>query len=149
MPDPLEVAVEAAREGGRVLMRRFGSLRPAQMRKKGKYDWVTDSDRAAEKAILRVIRRAFPAHSVMAEESAPGGGSHPWQWLVDPLDGTVNYMHRFPMFAVSVAVAQNGTLEAGVVFDTLRNELFTALRGHGARRQPGSAAGPVTVEPFP
>jgi len=129
----LEVAVRAARAGGTVLRRRIGSLKPAQIRKKGRYDWVTDADHASEEEILRIVRGAFPAHSVRAEESGASGGSSGYEWLIDPLDGTVNYMHRFPMFAVSIALAYQGQVQVGVVLDPVRGELFTARRGKGAR----------------
>lgn len=133
MPDPFfQVAVRAARAGGAVLMSGFGRLRPGQIRKKGKYDWVTEMDHRSEEAILRVIRRAFPGHSVQAEESLPGRAAGRFQWLIDPLDGTVNYLHSFPMFAVSVALAVDGRLEVGAVYDPVRRELFTARRGRGA-----------------
>ena len=132
-PDPfLPVAVRAARAGGRVLMSRLGRLTPKQIRRKGRYDWVTDADHASERAILKVLRSAFPDHAVQAEESAPRAAAGPYQWLVDPLDGTVNYLHGFPMFAVSIALTKNGVLETGVVYDPLRGELFAARRGRGA-----------------
>lgn len=128
----LSVAVRAARAGGRVLMSRYGRLRPAQIRRKGRYDWVTEMDHRSEEEILRVIRRAFPGHSVQAEESLPGRASGRFQWLIDPLDGTVNYLHSFPMFAVSIALAVDGRLEVGAVYDPVREDLFTARRGRGA-----------------
>jgi len=129
----LEVAVRAARAGGRILLSRLNRLQRSQIRKKGKYDWVTDVDHASEEAILRIVRRAFPTHSVKAEESAPTEAARARQWLIDPLDGTVNFMHRFPMFCVSIAFMEAGRLEAGVVYDPVRKELFTARRGQGAR----------------
>ena len=129
----LEVAVRAAREGGRILLSRLNRLQRSQIRRKGKYDWVTDVDQASEEAILKIIRKAFPSHSVKAEESAPAEATRARQWLIDPLDGTVNFMHRFPMFCVSIAFMERGRLEAGVVYDPTRGELFTARRGQGAR----------------
>lgn len=129
---PLEVAVAAARAGGRILLDRLGTLRGGQIHRKGRYDWVTDADHASERAILRVLRTAFPAHAIRAEESGIQGPSASWEWLVDPLDGTVNYLHSFPVFAVSIGLAREGKLEVGVVFDPLRKELFTAQRGKGA-----------------
>ncbi len=126
--------MKAAQAGGRVLLRHWGRLRVGQVRKKGRYDWVTDVDHASEEAILRVIRKAFPRHAIRAEETAPRATGRS-QWLIDPLDGTVNYVHSFPFFAVSVAFAQDGVLEVGVVYDPIREELFTAftaLRGRGA-----------------
>ncbi len=128
----LETAVEAARAGGRVLMKSWGKLRQGQVRRKGPHDWVTDLDHASERTILALIRKAFPDHAIRAEESGRSAGRARFEWLVDPLDGTVNYMHSFPMFAVSVALARDGVLEAGVVYDPVREELFTAERGRGA-----------------
>ena len=128
----LEVAVRAARKAGLILMKRVNTLRRGQIRRKGRHDWVTDVDHASEEAILRIVRKAFPTHSVKAEESAPTKGSDSFQWYIDPLDGTVNYMHRFPMFAISIAMAKEGALEVGVVYDPMREELFSAQRGHGA-----------------
>lgn len=128
----LQVAVRAARAGGRILKRRMEGLRRSQFSRKGKYDWVTEVDRESERAILKVLRKTFPDHSVKAEESAPAEAACARQWLVDPLDGTVNYMHRFPMFCVSIAFVERGRLEVGVVYDPMREELFTARRGHGA-----------------
>ena len=128
----LEVAVRAARAGGKILTERFGTLQRNEIQKKGKYDWVTDVDRTSEQIILRILRSSFPEHSIRAEESGISPSGSAWQWLVDPLDGTVNYMHGFPMFAVSIALAHQGKLEVGVVFDPLRKELFTAQRGKGA-----------------
>ena len=128
----LEVAVRAARTGGRILRGRLGRLQRSQIRKKGKYDWVTDADHASEKAILAVLRRSFPRDSIKAEESAPSVASESRQWLIDPLDGTVNFLHGFPMFCVSIGLMERGRLEVGVVYDPTREELFTARRGHGA-----------------
>ena len=127
----LEVAVRAAQAGGKILLRHWGNLKSGQVRKKGKWDWVTDVDHASEKAILRVIRAAFPEHAIVAEETAPEAAGR-YEWLIDPLDGTVNYVHSFPFFAVSIAFASNGILEVGVVYDPIRRELFTARRGEGA-----------------
>lgn len=129
----LAVAVQAARASGRLLMRRMGTLRTWEVRRKGKADWVTDVDRESERTILALLRKHFPGHAVQAEESSPGRTSGSRQWLIDPLDGTVNYMHRFPIFCVSIALAVEGQVEVGVVLDPVRQELFTARRGHGAR----------------
>ncbi|HVP37978.1 MAG TPA: inositol monophosphatase family protein [Candidatus Saccharimonadales bacterium] len=137
-PDPgaralLRVAVEAARAGGAVLRRSFGAGHAYA--RKGVIDLVTSTDLAAEAAILRVLRRRVPDHEVLAEESgahASRGGS-PFRWLIDPLDGTTNFAHGYPFVCTSVAVVRAGRAVAGAVFDPLRDELFTAARGHGAR----------------
>ena len=128
----LDVAVKAARAGGRILMAHLGKLTAADVSRKGESDWVTTIDRASEKAVIGVLLKAFPGHTIKAEESAPTARAGLYQWLIDPLDGTTNYIHRFPMFCVSIALAHAGRLEVGVIYDPQRNELFTARRGHGA-----------------
>lgn len=128
----LPVAVQSAKAGGKILMARLGKLKPSELSRKGKHDWVTAADRASEAAIIRTIKRTFPTHTFRAEESAPTAAAAEYQWVIDPLDGTVNYIHRFPMFCVSVALMKQGRLEVGVIFDPSRNELFTAQRGRGA-----------------
>lgn len=128
----LEVAVQAARAGGKILMNHYGRLKKGDIAKKGESDWVTAVDHAAEKEIISVIRAVFPEHTVKAEESAPDTAPAPFQWLIDPLDGTINYIHQFPSFAVSIGFAQEEALQVGVVYDPLREELFTASRGGGA-----------------
>ncbi|MBI3616268.1 MAG: inositol monophosphatase [Candidatus Omnitrophica bacterium] len=129
----LSVAVRAARAAGSILMRRYGKLTKADLAEKGDSDWVTTIDHASERTIIQILMKAFPDHTVKAEESAPTAAAGSYQWLIDPLDGTINYIHQFPAFCVSIALAQYGQLEVGVVFDPLRKELFTARRGHGAR----------------
>lgn len=99
---------------------------------KGAIDLVTEVDRRSEALILREIRRLFPGHRVLAEESGGVAGSDGYMWYVDPLDGTVNYAHGVPFFSVSIAYAQEGVTRLGVVYDPLRNELFAAERGAGA-----------------
>ena len=128
----LSVAQEAAREAGRILMDHYGKLKNDEVSRKGDYDWVTTIDRLSEEMIIRILKSAFPDHTILAEESAPETPRGRMQWLIDPLDGTVNYIHRFPMFGVSIALMQEGTLQVGVVYDPIRQELFTALSGEGA-----------------
>ena len=128
----LSVAVKAARCAGEILLKSWGRLRKKNIHRKEGMDWVTDVDRAAEKAILRIISTEFPDHTFKAEESAPTAAAHPMQWLIDPLDGTANYIHGFPLFCVSIALLRRGVLEVGVIFDPLREELFTAERSKGA-----------------
>jgi myo-inositol-1(or 4)-monophosphatase len=127
----LEVAVDAARRAGALLLERFGSLR--QIHYKGSpSNLVTEMDQQAEALVVDCIRRRFPDHAILAEEGGvrPGSASH--RWIVDPLDGTTNYAHGMPFFAVSIALEIEGRVQVGVVFDPNRDECFTATRGRGA-----------------
>ncbi len=133
-PEPgelLAVAEEAARAGARELMAWQGRF---TSRSKGRHDLVTDADLASEKAIRAVIAERYPGHGVLGEE-APAAEQldREYCWVVDPLDGTTNYVHGFPCYGVSVAAAHLGRLLAGVVYDPLRDECFTAAAGGGAR----------------
>lgn len=128
----LNIAVKAARRAGAVINRAAleGGL---EVRAKNRNDFVTQVDRAAEQAVIDVIRRAYPDHSFLAEESgaAPGARTE-YLWVIDPLDGTTNYIHGFPQYCVSIALEHKGTLTQAVVYDPWKNELFTASRGRGA-----------------
>lgn len=124
------VAVEAAVEAGRILRWRFQTV--LEIQHKGEIDLVTEADLAGERAILSRIRSAFPDHAVLAEESGETTHVSPWLWVVDPLDGTTNFAHGFPVFAVSIALLHEGQRVLGVVYDVMRDELFSAQRGHGA-----------------
>lgn len=128
----LNVAVMAARRGGNLLVRKMVDLGKLRVEKKGHNDYVSEADRAAEKAVIETIHRHYPDHAILAEESGAAGDSDT-VWIIDPLDGTTNFLHGFPVFCVSIGVRQKGRLEAGVVYDPLRQELFTASRGHGAQ----------------
>jgi myo-inositol-1(or 4)-monophosphatase len=123
-------AVAAAERAGAVLLQRF--TQPRTVEKKGLIDLVTDADRAAEEAALAVIRGRFPGHAILAEESGAHGASGV-RWLLDPLDGTTNYAHGLPHFAVSVACEVDGRLEAAAILDPCKGELFTAVHGRGAK----------------
>ena len=127
----LATAVEAARIGGEVLRRNLDQAGSLNVIHKGKNDFVTRVDREAEAAIISFIRGRFPAHAFLAEESSPERGVEA-EWIIDPLDGTTNYIHRYPFFATSVAVRTGGEVAAGAVYDPVRDELFAAARGHGA-----------------
>jgi myo-inositol-1(or 4)-monophosphatase len=130
--DLREACAEAARRGGDVLRERWGTRRTIEF--KGGIDLVTDADRAAEEAVLGFLRGRFPGASILAEESgASGGSAGGLRFFVDPLDGTTNYAHGVPHFAVNVAVADGRGLAAGATLDPLRGELFVAARGEGAR----------------
>jgi myo-inositol-1(or 4)-monophosphatase len=134
--DSLErTAVRAAYRGAEVLRARYGKL--SSIEKKGPSDLVTDADFASETEIVATIRAAFPDHAIVAEESGVRDGAAEWRWLVDPLDGTVNYAHQVPFFAVSIACVQGDEGRLGVVLNPVSGELFTARSGGGARK-PGS-----------
>jgi len=137
----LRVARQAALAAGALL--RLNFTRPHDVTLKGVIDPVTESDLQSQEIILSLLQRAFPEHDFLAEEDRgeknPGPGGHPRppdpsrpRWIIDPLDGTVNYAHGFPMFCVSIACEVAGAVEVGVIYDPLREELFEARRGHGA-----------------
>jgi myo-inositol-1(or 4)-monophosphatase len=121
----------AARRGGSVLLRHLNRLDKLRVEKKGHNDFVSDADRAAETAVIEVIHKHYPDHAILAEESGVLGNSDT-VWIIDPLDGTTNFLHGFPQFCVSVAVKVKGRVEAGAVYDPMRQELFAASRGNGA-----------------
>jgi myo-inositol-1(or 4)-monophosphatase len=110
----------------------FDQLDRLEYSSKGRNDYVSQADVEAERAVLDVLTRAYPDHGIIAEESGEREGSE-YTWVIDPLDGTTNFLHGFPMFAVSVAVTRGGVLEHGVVYDPLHDEMFTASRGEGAQ----------------
>jgi myo-inositol-1(or 4)-monophosphatase len=124
------IAEEAARLAGRVLAERFQGERTIEFKRSG-IDLVTDADKAAEEVLLRLLRERYPHHSILAEESGASQGTG-LRWLVDPLDGTTNYAHHMPHFSVSVAVDGPAGVLAGVVYDPMRDELFSAAKGQGA-----------------
>lgn len=128
----LAVALEAAAAGAMVLRQRFGQT--LEVRHKGDVDLVTDADQAAEGAIVAVIRRHFPDHDILAEEQDWGRQASAYRWIIDPLDGTTNFAHGYPWFAVSVALEVSGVVEAGVVHAPVPNTVFSAQRGGGAWR---------------
>ncbi|SNB49679.1 inositol monophosphatase family protein [Thermoflexus hugenholtzii] len=124
------VAVEAAVEAGRVL--RWHFRRGLEIHYKGEIDLVTEADLAAEQVLISRIREAFPDHQLLSEESGEILQRSPWLWVVDPLDGTTNFAHGFPVFSVSIALLHEGQRVLGVVYDVMRDELFAARRGEGA-----------------
>ena len=128
----LNIAVRAARRAGSIINRSALEGAPLEVRAKQANDYVTQVDRAAEEAIMDVVRKAYPDHDFMAEESGTTGAEAQYRWIIDPLDGTTNYIHGFPQYCVSIAVEQRGSLVHGVVYDPVRNELFTASKGRGA-----------------
>ncbi len=127
----LNIAVRAARRAGEIIVRSMNRLESLTVSSKGRNDFVTEVDRAAEQEIIATIRRHHPQHAFLAEESG-ASGEHDTRWIIDPLDGTTNFLHGFPVFAVSIACQVKGRLEHAVVYDPMRQELFTASRGAGA-----------------
>lgn len=127
----LNVAVMAARRAGGTLIRNLVKVHKLKVEQKGHNDYVSEADYAAERAVIGTIHKHYPDHAILAEESGAQGESDT-VWIIDPLDGTTNYLHGFPVFAVSIAVQHKGRLEHGVVYDPIRQELFTASRGDGA-----------------
>lgn len=134
-------ALQAADRGGQVLRRHFGRL--TQITKKGATDLVTEADLAAEAAIVETLRTAFPSHGILAEEGGRIAGQEAALWIVDPLDGTTNFAHGLPLFAVSIALSEAGRLVHGVVFNPVSGELFCATAGRGATRN----GRPIRVSP--
>ena len=128
----LNIAVRAARRAGDIIVRAIPRIEAVEIHTKGRNDYVTEVDRAAEADIIETIRRLHPDHAFLAEESGESGQGEV-VWIIDPLDGTTNFMHGFPTFAVSIACQIRGRLEHAVVFDVMRQELFTASRGEGAQ----------------
>ncbi|MFQ5863996.1 MAG: inositol monophosphatase family protein [bacterium] len=128
----LETAKEAARLGGKIVMESLKSQERMQIDRKQRFDFVTQVDHRSEAAILDFIKERHAGHSILAEESGGTQKAKGYLWLVDPLDGTKNYIHGFPMFAVSVALMCEGQLLVGAVLDPVRNELFYAEKGKGA-----------------
>ena len=128
----VNIAIRAARRAGELMIRQLNQLETLHVAEKSRNEFVTQIDRLAEEAIIEIIRDHYPEHSILAEESGASGDNE-YQWIIDPLDGTTNYIHGFPVFSVSIAVAQRGELQHGVVYDPLRQEIFSASRGQGAQ----------------
>jgi len=127
----VNIAIRAARRAGEIMLRQWNHVHELEVAEKGRNDFVTKIDQMAEEAIIEVIREYHPDHAIIAEESGQSGDSKT-QWIIDPLDGTTNYLHGFPVFSVSIAVMEDGELQHGVVYDPLRQEIFSASRGQGA-----------------
>lgn len=129
----LNFAIETARDAGHLLLEKFGRI--TTVTKKGDINLVTEADLASEALIIERIRSYYPKHSILAEESGEAvviGGDTIWKWIIDPLDGTTNYAHGYPCFAVTIALEHDGDVVTGVTFDPTRNELFAAEKGNGA-----------------
>lgn len=131
MDPALNIAIKAARKAGKVMLRHLDRLSTVSVSAKSRNDFVSEVDRAAEAEIVDVIQRAYPHHGILAEEGGSRKGDE-YLWIIDPLDGTTNYLHGFPQFAASIALMHKDRLEQAVVYDPLREELFTASRGAGS-----------------
>ncbi|TNC94660.1 MAG: myo-inositol-1(or 4)-monophosphatase [Gallionellaceae bacterium] len=127
----LNIAVKAARRAGNLIHRAADNLDHLTVTKKSHADYVSEVDRAAERIIVETLLEAYPTHAILAEEGGAQGQSE-YVWIIDPLDGTTNFLHGVPQYAVSIALQHNGVLTQSVVYDPTKNDLFTATRGRGA-----------------
>ncbi|MCR6667011.1 MULTISPECIES: inositol monophosphatase family protein [Methyloversatilis] len=132
MHPTLTTAVKAARRAGQIITRASQDVDLLKVSSKRQNDFVTEVDRAAEDAIVGILREAYPDHAILAEESGESGPESEYRWIIDPLDGTTNFIHGMPQYAVSIALEHRGQMQSAVVFDPVRNEMFTASRGRGA-----------------
>lgn len=135
MQPMLNTAVKAARRAASIINRATFDLDKITVTPKKQNDFVTEIDKAAEEAIIEVLLTAYPSHAVLAEESGPSANLNDESenvWIIDPLDGTTNFIHGFPQYAVSIALQQKGVITQAVIYDPVRNDLFTASKGSGA-----------------
>lgn len=130
----LNIAVKAARRAGDIIVQASRNLDLLNISKKSHSDFVSEVDRAAEDAIIKILRESFPDHAILAEESGASGDARnaEFQWIIDPLDGTTNFLHGFPQYSVSIALKHRDILSKAVVYNPNNNELFTASKGGGA-----------------
>jgi len=127
----LSIAVKAARRAGSIINRASLDIDRLTVTHKSSHDYVTEVDRMAEQAIIEVLLDSYPDHAILAEESGAQGDSE-HQWIIDPLDGTTNFLHGFPQYSVSIALMHKDSITQAVIYDPVRNDLFTATRGRGA-----------------
>jgi myo-inositol-1(or 4)-monophosphatase len=127
----LNIAVKAARRAGNLIHRSADKVDHLTITKKSHADFVSEVDRAAEQTIIQTLLDAYPDHAILAEESGAHGESD-FVWIIDPLDGTTNFLHGFPQYSVSIALQHKGIVTQAVIYDPTKNELFTATRGRGA-----------------
>jgi myo-inositol-1(or 4)-monophosphatase len=128
----LSIAVRAARRAGSIITR-AALAGGVQVKSKRANDFVTEVDRSAEAAIIEIVQKSYPDHGILGEETgAIDGGKQEYRWIIDPLDGTTNFIHGFPQYCVSIGIEHRGALAHGVVYDPIRDELFTASKGNGA-----------------
>ncbi len=137
--DPIiKVGIKAARRAGGLMLRYLDRLEQLSVEKKGRRDFVSEIDRMAEEDIVDTVHYLYPNHRILAEESgdrlsSTAPGEDEFEWIIDPLDGTTNFLHGHPHFSVSLGVRRKGVMEHGIIFDPLRDELFTASRNQGAQ----------------
>lgn len=127
----LNVAVKAARAAGKIINRAELDIDQIRVGMKGPNDFVTETDQAAEQAIIEVLKKAYPDHAILAEESGASGKSD-FEWVIDPIDGTANFIHGYPNYAISIALRVKGAIQQAVVYNPASNDLFTASKGEGA-----------------
>ena len=130
--DFLEIAVKAAKLAGQIIVEHLGKISKKDIDLKRASDFVTIADKESEKVIIDTIKKHFPDHLFLAEESLKECGKGTYRWIIDPLDGTTNYIHGYPVFSISIALEYDGEIVTGVIFDPLRNELFWTEKGAGA-----------------
>lgn len=132
MQPMLNIAIRAAHHAGDFIVRKINKLPDIKVEVKARNDYVTEVDREAEARIIDDLLKAYPGHGILAEESGVIEGKDEFRWIIDPLDGTTNYLHGFPHYAVSIACEHQGKLLHGVIYDPIKQELFCASRGDGA-----------------
>jgi myo-inositol-1(or 4)-monophosphatase len=128
----INVAIEAAREAGKFLRLSVGKVRNVEQKKGEERNLVSEIDRGAEERIISIIKRRYPSHAFLAEESGGSEAPTEYRWIIDPLDGTTNFLHGVPIFSTSIAVEHKGEVIAGVVYDPMADEMYTAEKGSGA-----------------
>lgn len=129
----LNIAIQAARQASDIILRSAEQVDRLKLISKGENDFCTEVDLKAEQAIIHTIRKAYPDHGIIAEESGGFQDEADFVWIIDPLDGTKNYLHGFPFYSISIALRVKNRMECAVVYDPLRHECFSACRGRGAR----------------
>lgn len=144
----LKTGVSAARLAGDIILKNLGQLSKEDIETKQAFDFVTKVDRWSEAVIIQTIREKFPAHSFLAEETIKQDSSADYRWIIDPLDGTTNFIHGFPMFSVSIALSYRNAIIIAVVFDPLKDELFYAVKDQGAflNNKPVSVSGITALQ---
>ena len=134
MQATLNIAIEAAREAGKIIFQNMSRIHSLSIQSKEKNDFVSEVDLKAEQEIINIIHRVYPQHAILAEESGDrnSGKNDEYQWIIDPLDGTTNFLRGFPHYSVSIALKHKNRLEVAVIYDPFKDELFCAGRGNGA-----------------